>query len=288
MKSLKDILVEKAPSDELAIHKMKQGVRKFLEDSYKDGGFFTISEELNADGKFVVTAPWPGEEIFAYSLDAKSLTNGDFVFAPCKTFRISCASTLVDLKGIPEGCESVHIWHCFKLKNLVGLPKKLKGDLKLEALKITSLEGCPESIDGNFTMNTLPNLENFKGGPKYMWGNLKCENMDSLVDCSGSFIKILDGVTLKNCPKLKSVKGLPKLLGGDLRILECPSLTSLKGAPTAICGHLKLQDCMKLKSIDPVKRVDGILSFYGTNIHIKDWAELKELGISVGQPPCFR
>ena len=107
---------------------IKDQIKQFLNDNFKNASNCIISEKPNKDGKFEVLSKG---NIEIKNKLLTSLTNGSFIWT--------------NIKGdfICSNCKS--------LTSLEGAPKEVGGDFScFNCNSLTSLEGAPKEIGGHF------------------------------------------------------------------------------------------------------------------------------------------
>jgi hypothetical protein len=97
-----------------------------------------------------------------------------------------------------------------KIKNLIGLPKKVGKTLYLNGCNLESLEGISEYVgkDLHLSKNFVKNLEYF---PNYIGGSIYLNQND-----------------------LNSIVGIPKDFNGTLNLAQNPYLRTLRGCPNRL------------------------------------------------------
>lgn len=242
---------------------IKERVKEFLIQTYKNPSYAKISRKPNEDGLYVVD--WKSDLVIR-DKKIEQLTNGLFTFGEVGgNFDCEECRNLKTLKGSPQ---IVHgdfdCRYCVALESLKGGPKEVGGRFNFTACNsLTSLEGAPEKCQKvvtwlhyghDITLNSIAGcpqaqtivlqgikgLKNLKGLPqmsKYS-GYLHLENLPDLESLEGGPTEIKD-YTCCECPNLKSLKGGPSKVPGDFTCEQCHSLKNFEGAPEVV-GRLRV------------------------------------------------
>jgi hypothetical protein len=183
---------------------IKSSISKFIEDNFKGASKCKISEEPNADGKYVVDCPSP---ISVKKKSLTSLTNDKFVWGKVsRSFNCDGCYSLTSLEGAPKFVEGdFGCYGCDSLKTLEGAPEKVSRSFNCgDCYSLKTLEGAPEKVGGHFSCNQCISLVSLKGAPEKIGGSFYCNN----------------------CKSLKTLEGAPKEMGGDFECYGCDSLKS--------------------------------------------------------------
>ena len=156
MKNLKNYISESLFDIEDNIDNMdesiKDQIRRFLINNFKNAAKCKISEKPNKYGKFEVSV---NGNVEVKNKNIISLTNGLFIW------------TTIDGDFICDECKS--------LTSLEGAPEEVGGDFDCEYCKsLTSLEGAPEKVGGGFYCDHCNSLISLKGAPKKVSGDFAC------------------------------------------------------------------------------------------------------------------
>ena len=107
---------------------IKDQIRQFLKNNFKNASKCKISKKPNKDGKFEVLSTG---DVVVKNKQINSLTNGSFIWTNIKGDFI-CSD-------------------CNLLKSLEGAPKEVGGDFSCEyCTSLTTLEGAPKEVGGGF------------------------------------------------------------------------------------------------------------------------------------------
>ena len=106
---------------------IKDQIKQFLNDNFKNASNCIISEKPNKDGKFEVSS---NEYVGVKNKHITSLTNGLFIWTNIKgNFNCSEYNLLTSLKGAPEKVgDNFCCDNCDLLTSLEGASKKVGGD----------------------------------------------------------------------------------------------------------------------------------------------------------------
>jgi hypothetical protein len=185
---------------------IKSSISKFIEDNFNGASKCKISEEPNADGKYVVDCPSP---ISVKKKSLTSLTNDKFVWG-----KVS---------------RSFNCGGCYSLKTLEGAPKFVEGDFGCyNCDNLTSLEGAPEKVGGNFSCSHCDSLTSLEGAPKEVRGHFYCYECNSLTSLKGAPKEVRGHFYCYECNSLTSLKGAPEKVEGNFSCKNCHSLKSYK------------------------------------------------------------
>ena len=151
---------------------IKDQIRQFLKDNFKNTSKYKISEKPNKDGKFEVLV---NGDVEVNNKNITSLTNSFFIWANIKGHFI---------------CHK-----CNLLTSLEGAPKEVGGDFRCNSCaSLQSLEGAPKKVGGDFSCEDCTSLTSLEGAPKEVGGDFYCRN------CKVKF-------TEENVKKVSNVKG---------------------------------------------------------------------------------
>ena len=201
MINLKNYIIESIFDIEDNINNMdesiKDQIKQFLNNNFKNTSNCIISKKPNNDGKFEVSV---NGNIKVKNKNITSLTNGMFIWT--------------NIKG-DFSCD-----HCDSLKSLEGAPKKVGGDFNCFGChSLTSLEGAPEVV-GDFDCAYCKSLTSLEGAPEVV-GGFDCAYCKSLTSLEGAPKKVSGGFYCNNCNSLISLKGAPKEVGGNFACGSC-------------------------------------------------------------------
>ena len=172
---------------------IKEEIKQFLNNNFKNTSKCKISEKPNKDGKFEVLSNGYIEVKNEY---ITSLTNGLFIWTNIKGNFI-CSD-------------------CASLTSLEGAPKEVSGDFVCdECNSLTSLEGAPKEVGGNFTCWSCNSLTSLEGAPEKVSGDFNCNYCNSLASLEGAPKKVDGDFSCVYCDSLTSLKGAPKEVGGN-------------------------------------------------------------------------
>ena len=153
---------------------IKDQIKQFLNNNFKNASNCIISEKPNKDGKFEVSS---NGDVEVKNKHITSLTNGLFIWANIKGhFICSDCNSLASLEGAPRkvgryfSCE-----HCNSLTSLEGSPEKIGGGFYcISCNSLTSLKGAPKEVGGSFGCRSCHLLTSLKGAPKVVGGDFSC------------------------------------------------------------------------------------------------------------------
>jgi hypothetical protein len=156
MKVLNEYIVESLLDDEDSV--MDNGVRAMVKsfiDTYYEVDTYTISEKVNKEGKYEVSAG----SVRVKKKDMTNLTNDMFIWDDVEEFSCVDCGALVSLEGSPRTVNRFYCKLCNSLTNLVGAPKEVSYFDCSYCRKLVSLEGAPKkakiftcrSCGGKFT-----------------------------------------------------------------------------------------------------------------------------------------
>ena len=133
MKNLKNYIIESIFDIENNIdnvdESIKDQIKQFLNDNFKNASNCIISEKPNKDGKFEVSS---NSNVAVKNKLITSLTNGLFIWTNIK-YDFICSN-------------------CDSLTSLEGAPKEVGGDFScFNCNLLTSLEGAPKEIGRDFS-----------------------------------------------------------------------------------------------------------------------------------------
>ena len=155
---------------------IKDQIRQFLKNNFKNASKCKISKKPNKDGKFEVLSTG---DVVVKNKQINSLTNGSFIWTNIKgDFICSDCNLLKSLEGAPkEVGRDFSCGYCNLITSLEGAPKEVSctfSCINCNALK--SLEGAPEKVGRNFYCNYCISLISLKGAPKEVNGDFSCVN----------------------------------------------------------------------------------------------------------------
>ena len=177
---------------------IKDQIRQFLNDNFKNASKCKISKKPNKDSKFEVLS---NGNVEIKNRSINSLTNGLFIWTNIKgNFICPDCSSIVSLKGAPEKVEGTFsCMSCSSLTSLEGAPKEVGGDFYCNYCdSLTSLEGAPEKVGGGFSCSDCCLITSLEGAPKEVGRAFCCG------DCGSKF-------TQEDVKKVSSVKGRIKV-----------------------------------------------------------------------------
>ena len=178
---------------------IKDQIKQFLNDNFKNASNCIISEKPNKDGKFEVLSKG---NIEVKNKLITSLTNGLFIWTNIKgNFICPDCNSIVSLKGSPEKVEGT--FSCISCSSL------------------TSLEGAPKEVGGDFYCIYCDSLKFLKGAPKKVGRDFDCFNCNSLKSLEGAPKEVRGDFSCFNCNSLTSLEGAPKDVGGDFYCRNC-------------------------------------------------------------------
>ena len=155
MKNLKECIIESIFDVEDNIdnvdESIKDQIKQFLNDNFKNASKCKISEKPNKEGKFEVSS---NGDIEVKNQQITSLTNGSFIWTNIKgDFICSDCNLLKSLEGAPkEVGRDFSCGYCNLITSLEGAPKEVGGDFSCEyCTSLTTLEGAPKEVNGDFS-----------------------------------------------------------------------------------------------------------------------------------------
>ena len=176
MKSLYESILDVEDNIDNMDESIKDQIKQFLNNNFKNASKCKISEKPNKDGKFEV---WSNGGIEVKNPQITSLTNGLFIWTNIKEY-FFCI-------------------YCNLLKTLKGAPKEVGGSFMCHnCTSLTSLEGAPEKVGGDFRCSSCASLQSLEGAPKEVGRTFCC------VDCGSKF-------TQEDVKKVSNVKGRIKV-----------------------------------------------------------------------------
>ena len=177
---------------------IRDQIRRFLINNFKNALKCKISEKPNKDGKFEVSI---NGNVEVKNKNITSLTNGMFIWTNIKgNFICDECKSLTSLEGAPKKVGGDFCcFDCTSLTSLKGAPKEVGRDFNCEYCKsLTSLEGAPEKVDEDFYCSYCNSLKSLEGAPKEVGRTFCC------VDCGSKF-------TQEDVKKVSNVKGRIKV-----------------------------------------------------------------------------
>ena len=178
---------------------IKDQIKQFLNNNFKNASKCKISEKPNKEGKFEVSS---NGDVEVKNKSITSLTNGLFIWTNIKGNFISS--------------------NCNSLTSLEGAPKEVGGNFYCSICNsLTSLKGAPKKVGGNFSCGYCNSLTSLEGAPKEVGGNFSCFNCDSLTSLEGAPKKVGADFSCFNCKSLISLEGAPKEVGGYFNCDDC-------------------------------------------------------------------
>ena len=178
---------------------IKDQIRQFLKNNFKNASKCKISKKPNKDGKFEVLSTG---DVVVKNKQINSLTNGSFIWTNIKGDFI-CSD-------------------CNLLKSLEGAPKEVGRDFSCGYCNlITSLEGAPKEVGGDFSCEYCTSLTTLEGAPNEVGGGFYCEYCNLITSLKGSSEKIGDSFYCNDCTSLTTLEGAPKEVNGDFSCVNC-------------------------------------------------------------------
>ena len=179
MKNLKEYIIEGIfDTDENTIDKsIKDQIKQFLKENFKDASSCKISDKPNADGKYEVSS---SKNIMVINEKITSLTNSMFIWT--------------------EVGGDFYCKYCDSLISLEGAPKKVGGDFSCDFCEsLTSLKGAPKEVGGYFNCSRCKSLKSLKGTPKEVGGDFACNYCYSLTSLEGAPKEVNGGFQCIHC-----------------------------------------------------------------------------------------
>ena len=173
---------------------IKDQIKQFLNDNFRNASKYKISEKPNKDGKFEVSS---NENVEVKNEYITSLTNGSFIWTNIKgDFICSECNLLTSLEGVPKEVGGYfNCSDCNSLISLEGAPKEVGGGFYCDRCNLLkSLKGAPEKV-GEFSCDYCNSLKTLKGAPKEVSGDFFCRS------CKCEF-------TEEDVKKVSNVKGI--------------------------------------------------------------------------------
>ena len=225
MKNLKEYISESIFDIEDNIdnidESIKDQIKQFLNNNFKNASNCIISEKPNKYGKFEVLSTG---DVVVKNKSITSLTNGLFIWTNIKgDFTCSNCNSLTSLEGAPKEVKGDFICSdCNSLKSLEGAPKEVRGDFNcFNCNLLISLEGAPEEVGGDFFCSNCTSLTSLKGAPKEVGGAFNCGYCTSLTSLKGASKEVGGYFSCEYCNSLKSLEGAPKEVGGGFYCIKC-------------------------------------------------------------------
>ena len=153
---------------------IKDQIKQFLNNNFKNTSNCIISKKPNKDGKFEVSSKG---NIEVKNKSITSFNNGLFIWTNIKgNFVCDECNSLTSLKGAPKEVSGDFVCdECNSLKSLERAPKEVGGNFTCWCCNsLTSLEGAPKKVDGDFSCVYCDSLTSLKGAPKEVGGNFNC------------------------------------------------------------------------------------------------------------------
>ena len=153
---------------------IKDQIKQFLNDNFKNASKYKISEKPNKDGKFEVSS---NSDVRVKNKQITSLTNGLFIWTNIKgDFICNHCNSLISLEGAPEEVSgNFDCFSCHLLPSLEGAPKEVGGDFSCEwCNSLISLKGAPKEVSGNFVCYNCKSLTSLEGAPEKVGGGFYC------------------------------------------------------------------------------------------------------------------
>ena len=198
MKSLYESILDVEDNIDNMDESIKDQIKQFLNNNFKNASRFKISEKPNKDGKFEVSV---NGNVEVKNKNIISLTNGIFIWTNIKGNFI---------------CE-----YCTSLTSLEGAPKEVGGDFDCEyCTSLISLKGAPKKVGGDFSCFSCHSLTSLEGAPEVV-GGFDCAYCKLLTSLEGAPKKVSGGFYCNNCNSLISLKGAPKKVSGNFACGSC-------------------------------------------------------------------
>ena len=240
MINLKNYIIESIFDIEDNIDNMdesiKDQIKQFLNNNFKNASKCKISEKPNTDGKFEVSS---NGDVEVKNKSITSLTNGLFIWTNIKgNFNCYDCNSLISLKGAPKEVGGRFV--CYNCKSL------------------SSLEGAPEKVGRNFICNNCKSLTSLEGAPEKVGGTFSCMSCSTLISLEGAPKEVGGDFYYHYCKSLKSLKGSPEKVDGDFSCNNCNSLISLEGAPKEVRHNFICINGGKTFYEEDVKKVSNV------------------------------
>ena len=278
MKTLKESLLTNTStkvSKVSTVIKIDSWMKKNLPDNV---GKYTVSQDVNADGKYVVTLHPTGRAVWPYvNLDFKGneTTNGMFVFDIDKLVRVIYISgvNVKVLDGL-DGMKSHYILgivlnNMTNLSSIAYLPPTkdftMKNCSKIKAIKLPHTAEYGEDMHDGVSIENCYALSSIEFVcPPTKLDIRHCPKPIKFINAPDKFGKL----SFRHCSGIKNLKGLPSKLS-NLEILDCNSFSSLKGDVKVIYNNLKLCNCRNFTNFKGIPTVEYTL--FVENCPITDW-----------------
>ena len=153
---------------------IKDQIKQFLNNNFKNASKCKISEKPNKYGKFEVSS---NEKVEVKNEYITSLTNGLFIWTNIQgNFISSNCNSLTSLEGAPkEVGGNFYCSICNSLTSLKGAPEKVDGCFYcIYCNSLTSLKGAPKEVKGDFYCTGCKSLKSLEGAPKAYGGSICC------------------------------------------------------------------------------------------------------------------
>ena len=195
---------------------IKDQIKQFLNDNFRNASKCKISEKPNKDGKFEVSS---NENVKVKNEYITSLTNGLFIWINIQgNFICSDCESLISLEGAPEKVGGIFYCNgCNSLISLKGAPKEVGGNfICSDCESLISLEGAPKKVGLDFDCFSCNSLKSLEGAPKEVGGDFSCFKCKSLISLEGapkevgrdfSCFKCKGKFTEEDVKKVSNVKG---------------------------------------------------------------------------------
>lgn len=238
MKSLKEALLNRPKTSEIAQNMRKQTTIEFLSKTYNlNIKYYELIEKsdiiivnVKCDVFYGTKEDGWAHRHMGTDEPLLSITNGAFKFGKVDgDFIIVRSDDLTSLEGAPH-----HVGGKFKCFN---------------CSKLKSLKGAPKYVGDDFRCCFCKNLESLEGAPKYVGGHFDCSYCDSLKTLKGAPEKFCQGFNCSYCGNLTSLEGAPKIVAGNFNCDYCISIKNLKGAPEKIGGDFECKFCYALETL---------------------------------------
>ena len=214
MKDLKEYIVEGIFDIEDNIdnidESIKEQIKQFLNDNFKDASSCKISDKPNTEGKYEVSSTG---DVTVKNNKITSLTNDMFIWTTVGGDFICNKCDLTSLKGAPKEVRGDFICNrCNLLTSLEGAPKEVGGDFYCwECKSLKSLKGAPEKVGGDFICNSCNLLTSLEGAPREVGGRFECGSCYSLTSLEGAPKEVGGGFYCRNCRMAFTIDDIKKV-----------------------------------------------------------------------------
>ena len=153
---------------------IKDQIKQFLNNNFKNASKCKISKKPNKDGKYEVSS---NGDVEVKNQSITSLTNGLFIWVNIKgNFVCDYCDLLISLEGAPkEVSGSFSCDFCDSLISLEGAPEKVgKFFSCFHCNLLTSLEGAPKKVGMGFDCAYCKSLTSLEGAPEEVGEDFNC------------------------------------------------------------------------------------------------------------------